>query len=127
SSVTNDPSISETSTLPLARGGVAVRIPDERRRPVPTPTGGADLGRAATRRVDEQDAAIPGIGHGHAAVLQEIGVVGLGEVTGSRARHTGVAVAPLDRARREGEAHDRVVALLVGDDAVATGGEEGVV
>ena len=86
----------------------------------------ADLPCVALR-ADEQDAAVLGVGDRDGAVLEQVGVVRLVEIAGAGADDPGMAVRPGQLAGREGQLHDALVLLLVGDDPGAAVGEEGVV
>ena len=82
---------------------------------------------ALRARVDDDDTAVPGIGDGHLAVAEQVGVVRRVEVAGGGSRRPRVSVVEDDAPRRIGDLDDRVVVLLVGDDRPPVVDEEGVV
>ena len=78
--------------------------------------GVADGVHDATGAVQEQDAAVDDVGDDDVSVRQQIGVVGVGQVSVFAARCIGVSVLPDDPGMRpECDLGDRVRELLVGD------------
>ena len=73
------------------------------------------------------DPAIADVGHRRHAVREPVCVVGGVEVAVRPPGDSGVPVAPDDTLRPERKLRERVVELLVRDDAAVAGGEEGVV
>src|SRR5674476_1278364 len=95
--------------------GIAVGIGDGRAGYVGVSTI-ADLAGHLLLLREEQDPVVGGVGHRDRAVLQQVGVVGLVQISRRRAGLARVPVLPQDRTRGVADLHDGVVVLLVGDD-----------
>ncbi len=91
------------------------------------PAVGADLVRDRAVGVDHQHPAVVSVGHRDLPVAEQVGVVGLGQVSRRGARPAGMTVRPYDLPRGVGDLDDGLVLLLVGDDGRAVAGEERVV
>ena len=90
--------------------------------------GAAPMAHDPLGRVDLEDPAVADVGDDDVAVGERIGVVGRVQVAGARSRSgRSGRIARSTRRRRDVDAVDHLVALVVGDDRPAVGREERVV
>ncbi len=99
----------------------------ERPRRIVGAAGAADLADDAVAAVQAEDAAVLDVGDRDRPVRPDVRVVGVGELACGGAGDARAAVAPGQAMRPDVDLRERVVELLVRDDAAVAGHEEGVV
>ena len=118
--------LADEGAAPGERGG-AVHRAERARRVVGADPGLAELAHDPMCAIDEEDAAVVGVGNRDEPARQLVGVVGRVRDSRGWCRACCVPVAPAQPSAREAEDLNGVLVFLVADDRAEAGPEEGIV